>query len=68
MSYQRSFRLARPKCPSCKSDDVHLLKTLRNYLAIVADIVCGFFLYTPFSYKLRCGRCGFEYRADIKDV
>lgn len=57
----KTFSLSLPNCPSCKSEDVCVVKTIKNYIIITIDVIFGFFLYPPFSYKLRCKQCGYEF-------
>jgi DNA-directed RNA polymerase subunit M/transcription elongation factor TFIIS len=67
MTNKNTFRLVRPECPSCKSDEVYILRSLKNYLLIVIDTIFSLFLCPPFSYKLKCGKCGHEYKVHSKD-
>lgn len=65
MSGKRSFRLERSLCPSCKSEKVHIVKSLKNILVVVIDLIIGFLFFPPFSYKLKCDLCGNEFKAAI---
>ncbi len=59
-----SFRLVRPTCPECHSDEVRLVHSLGNWSRIAADTVAGLFFFPMLSYKWRCLNCQQEFRAD----
>lgn len=68
MKDKQSFRLVYPKCPSCNSEEVFLLKSTINFLVVAINVVFGLFLCPPFPYKLACGKCGFVYKVDIGKI
>jgi hypothetical protein len=59
-----SFRLSKPGCPCCESEEVYFVRSFGNYLKIAFNVILCFLLYPVFSYKLRCRQCGQEFRVD----
>ena len=68
MGNKQSFQLVYQNCPSCNSNEVLLLKSIKNLFLVVIDAILGFFLFSPLPYKLVCGKCGFIYKANIEKI
>jgi 3-methyladenine DNA glycosylase AlkD len=59
-----SFKLVRPQCPTCQSDEVRLVHTMSNWSRVAASTVVGFFLWPAFKYNWRCQKCNTVFSAE----